>query len=131
MRLAFWLLDINDEVVDGKLEIHLWGLDDEGHRVLVIDRDFQPYFYLTLEDGADQDGVIREIEKKASTPPIKVKAIEDLLNYKLKMEKSCLPVATIEDRGLTQVPPGEITCLAIGPAPSNKLDEMTGDLPLL
>jgi PTH2 family peptidyl-tRNA hydrolase len=62
---------------------------------------------------------------------LKVKAIEDLLNYKLKAEKSCLPVTTIEDRGLTQVPPGEITCLAIGPAPSNKLDEMTGDLPLL
>lgn len=42
-----------------------------------------------------------------------------------------IPYYVVEDRGLTQVPPGSITCLGLGPAPSRVLDPLTGDLPLL
>ena len=37
----------------------------------------------------------------------------------------------VKDAGLTEVPPGTITCLGIGPAPSSEIDPITGQLPLL
>jgi len=49
----FWLLDINYEVKDHKPEVWLWGIDENGRRVLVIDKSFQPYFYAVLKDSED------------------------------------------------------------------------------
>ena len=69
--VKIWLLDINDEVIDGKPEIRLWGLDDKGRRTLIIDRSFLPYFYLLLEDDAIPEKVLKEIDvRKTSTPGI-------------------------------------------------------------
>ena len=37
----------------------------------------------------------------------------------------------IQDRGLTEIAPGTITVLGIGPDRADKIDKITGDLPLL
>jgi len=57
----FWLLDINYEVKDHKPEVWLWGIDEKGRRVLVIDRSFQPYFYAVLKDSEDPRKVYERI----------------------------------------------------------------------
>ena len=65
--IKFWLLDINHEIVNEIPEIRLWGIDDHGKRVLVIDRDFIPHFYLQLKAEADPEEVAREVLAKESS----------------------------------------------------------------
>jgi PTH2 family peptidyl-tRNA hydrolase len=62
---------------------------------------------------------------------VKVESEKKLLKLKKEAEELGLPHALISDRGLTQLPPGTITCLGIGPAPSSELDKITGMLALL
>ena len=42
-----------------------------------------------------------------------------------------VPWCVIEDAGRTQIAPGTVTCLALGPAPEEHIDRITGDLKLL
>jgi PTH2 family peptidyl-tRNA hydrolase len=62
---------------------------------------------------------------------VKVKTEKELLEIEKQAKDSELPCALIIDRGLTEVPPDTITCLGVGPAPSDRLDKITGQLPLL
>jgi PTH2 family peptidyl-tRNA hydrolase len=62
---------------------------------------------------------------------VKVKNEDEMLELEAKAERMGLPYARIIDRGLTEVKPGTVTCLGIGPAPVEKVDKITGTLPLL
>jgi len=42
-----------------------------------------------------------------------------------------LPVELIQDAGRTQVAPGTVTCCAVGPADSARMDPVTAELTLL
>ena len=62
---------------------------------------------------------------------LKVTDLEAMLNLENAARRNRLPVYLVRDRGLTQVPPNTVTCVGIGPAPSNLVDSLTGDLSLL
>lgn len=62
---------------------------------------------------------------------LKVTDLDALFELKDRALKDGLPVQVVEDRGLTQVPEGTVTCIAIGPAPSERIDIITGGLKLL
>jgi len=62
---------------------------------------------------------------------VRVDSDEDILRLERRSRELQLPFALISDRGLTQVDPGTITCLGIGPAPSSLIDSLTGNLDLL
>ncbi len=61
-----------------------------------------------------------------------VKAEESkLLKLKEMADKLKIPNELIRDAGYTEVPPGSITALGIGPEDDEKIDKITGGLPLL
>jgi PTH2 family peptidyl-tRNA hydrolase len=62
---------------------------------------------------------------------VKVKNIEELMDVRMRAEKMNLPVVQVQDSGLTQIPTGTITCIGIGPAPSDLIDKVTFELKLL
>jgi len=62
---------------------------------------------------------------------VKVKTLSELQEVERKARESDLPVQVVKDMGLTEVPPGSVTCISIGPSTSSKLDPVTGSLRLL
>ena len=62
---------------------------------------------------------------------LRVSGMEELKEIVLKLEKNNIPYFLIRDAGLTQLAPGTTTALGIGPAVSESLDKITGDLKLL
>jgi len=62
---------------------------------------------------------------------VKVKNIEELMEVRKQAEELFLPVVQVQDSGLTQIPSGTITCVGIGPAPSELVDKVTLGLKLL
>jgi peptidyl-tRNA hydrolase, PTH2 family len=62
---------------------------------------------------------------------VKVKNIEELMDVRMRAEELNLPVVQVHDSGLTQIPSGTITCIGIGPAPSELIDKVTFELKLL
>ena len=62
---------------------------------------------------------------------VKVGGERELLELYAKAKDKRLPVAMVRDAGLTEIPPGTLTAVAIGPCPSELVDELTGGLKLL
>jgi PTH2 family peptidyl-tRNA hydrolase len=62
---------------------------------------------------------------------VKVPSEKELHELEETADSLGLPHALIVDRGLTQIPEGTVTCLGIGPAPAERIDRLTGKLPLL
>lgn len=62
---------------------------------------------------------------------LKAKSLEELTNIHFQLEKEKIPNVLINDAGLTQLAPGTVTALGIGPIFSKKVDKITGSLKLL
>ncbi|MEM5820778.1 MAG: peptidyl-tRNA hydrolase Pth2 [Candidatus Aenigmatarchaeota archaeon] len=62
---------------------------------------------------------------------LKVKSLEELLEIYEKVKATKIPIALIRDAGKTQLEPGTITCLALGPYYSEEIDKFTKNLKLL
>lgn len=62
---------------------------------------------------------------------LRVPGERELLEIYEKATRRGLPVVIVSDAGLTELPPGTVTALAIGPAPDESVDEITGHLKTL
>jgi DNA polymerase I len=76
LRLDFWLLDLNHEAHEGKSAIWLWGVTHDDKRVLVIDPNFQSYFYLLPKKGQDIDQLKERVETEKPHPSVERVVIE-------------------------------------------------------
>ena len=69
MKKIFWLLDVNSETKNGHPELWMWGIDNTEKRVLIIDRNFQPYFYVVPDEQTKPDAILKQIQQKKNEYP--------------------------------------------------------------
>jgi PTH2 family peptidyl-tRNA hydrolase len=62
---------------------------------------------------------------------LKVSSEKELMELKIRAAKAKLTVELIRDAGRTQIEPGSITAIGIGPDLDEKIDDITKDLKLL
>ena len=55
----------------------------------------------------------------------------DLQERLRRAQMKDVPAAMVKDAGLTEVEPGTVTAMSVGPAEASKIDSVTGDLALL
>jgi len=70
--------------------------------------------------------------KRGGQKKVVLKAEDERTLFELKetAEAAGLPTAIVRDAGHTQLEPGTVTALAIGPAGDDAVDAVTGDLSL-
>ncbi len=62
---------------------------------------------------------------------VKVNGLDEIFKIKSKADSMGIICEIIQDRGYTQVEPGTITCIGIGPEEEEILDRITGEYKLL
>ena len=62
---------------------------------------------------------------------LKVSSLSELEDVKKRTISLGLPWSEVTDAGHTQIEPGTVTCMSIGPAPEETIDKVTRDLKLL
>ena len=89
--------------------------------------------HASLDAYKKADSILRtEWEKEgAKKVVVKVKDSSELLKAFNIAKSSGLPCSLIKDAGRTQLEPGTMTAAAIGPAPEQDVDRITGKLKLL
>ncbi len=71
---------------------------------------------------------LREGQKKVA---VGVESEDELVEKYREAIELGLPVSLIRDAGLTELPPGTLTAIAVGPGPENIVDRVTGRLKLV
>ncbi|MEM0027487.1 MAG: DNA polymerase II [Ignisphaera sp.] len=75
--ISVYVLDASYEVVGSEPHIVIWGIDDDGNRVLLRDRRFRPYFYAIIDDSyLDKLDIIKSSVKRLSKPKSPVTSID-------------------------------------------------------
>jgi PTH2 family peptidyl-tRNA hydrolase len=77
------------------------------------------------------DWVERWFQQCQKKVALEVQSLEELLTLERRARELDLPCYLVSDAGLTELEPGTITTLGIGPAPSSLIDKVTGHLKLL
>ena len=80
---------------------------------------------------ADPKDVIHWEAEGMKKVVLAAKDIKELFRIKERIKEARLPYAVIRDAGKTQIKPGEVTAMGIGPAEEEKIDKITDKLKLL
>jgi PTH2 family peptidyl-tRNA hydrolase len=86
---------------------------------------------VSASEFADRDAYEAWKEGGQKKVVLRVPTLQDLFELKEVARKKRLSTALIQDAGLTEVPPGTVTVLGIGPGEVTELDRITGHLKLL
>ena len=76
LKVSFWLLDINPKIDGDIVELWLWGIDTNGNRVLVIERNFTAYFYALVHEGCDVSEKAKEFMNAYPSSIVKVEVVD-------------------------------------------------------
>ncbi len=70
-------------------------------------------------------------DEGAKKVALEVESLEELRVLIAEADKLDIVNVMIQDAGHTEVPPGTITCIGVGPDQPQRIDKVTGRLPLL
>ena len=70
-------------------------------------------------------------DEGAKKVAVEAESLEELRELARKAEQLDIVSVLIQDAGHTEVAPGTTTCLGVGPDQSQKVDRVTGSLPLI
>ncbi|MFH0817510.1 MAG: peptidyl-tRNA hydrolase Pth2 [Candidatus Micrarchaeota archaeon] len=76
-------------------------------------------------------GVIEQWESEGQKKVVVKVSTENEMLELYERAKRTIPCALIRDAGLTQIEPGTLTCIAIGPWKDEEVDKLTSELKLL
>jgi len=76
---------------------------------------------------------LRRAWQEEGQKKVVLKADNERILYEIKViaERAGISTSLVQDAGMTEIPPGTITALGLGPAKSEDLDKITGTLSLL
>ena len=79
------------------------------------------------------DKTLRKAWQSEGQKKVVLKANDERTLFEIKViaERAGISTSLIQDAGMTEIPPGTITALGLGPAKSEDLDKITGSLSLL
>lgn len=119
-------------------------VSDEVKQVIIIRQDLDMGTGKKVAQGCHAAVIAVEEAKKRSPElfmawymqgqkkiALKVNSEEDLKRCYFQARDANLPASIIQDAGLTQLTPGTITAVGIGPAKEIDIDKITGNLKLL
>jgi PTH2 family peptidyl-tRNA hydrolase len=88
--------------------------------------------HASLSAYEDADDRAKKAWKGSGQKKVVVKASGERELFELAdaAEREGLPHAVVRDAGHTQLEPGTVTALAVGPGPDDAVDRVTGDLSL-
>ena len=86
---------------------------------------------VSAADWADKKDLEKWKEGGQKKVVLKAADLRELFELKEKARREGLPTALITDAGRTEIAPGTITVLGIGPADEEKMDRVTGHLKML
>lgn len=77
-----------------------------------------------------RDEIVKKWEDEGAKKVVLKVDLEELREAERKLKKEKIPYFLVKDAGLTQVKPGTITALGIGPVEEKRIDRVTGKLKL-
>ena len=90
-----YVLDVSYEVVGNETHVIIWGISEEGKRVLLRDRKFKPYFYAIIDPQyLDKVELIKSAIKRLSTAKSPITSIEEVDKFFLGKQVKALRVET-------------------------------------
>jgi PTH2 family peptidyl-tRNA hydrolase len=82
--------------------------------------EYNPHW---VTEWKDENGQIKVV--------LKVNSYSELNDYFITTINAKLPVVKVHDAGKTQIEPNTVTCIGIGPVPSERIDPIVKGLKLL
>jgi len=82
-------------------------------------------------DRADKSTAVSWKSEGQRKVVLKIEDLKGLFLLRAEAERLGIASAIVIDAGLTEIPPGTITALGLGPALEKEIDKVTGNLGLL
>ncbi|MEM1645564.1 MAG: DNA polymerase II [Ignisphaera sp.] len=97
VEITVYILDISYEVVGSEPHIIIWGIDEEGRRIILRDKRFKPYFYVILDNEHlvdDKIEILRKYIQSLSQPKSPIISVDHVKKKFLGKPVDVLKIVT-------------------------------------